>query len=57
MTKRTHDIRIVAAMLANEITHLLTFNPKDFSGIASITVIQPQDLISHENVRIANCSG
>lgn len=44
MGKRTHDARIVAAMLANGITHLLTFNPSDFAGISSITVIHPQDL-------------
>ncbi|ELS44869.1 hypothetical protein C789_5347 [Microcystis aeruginosa FACHB-905 = DIANCHI905] len=36
MGKRTHDVRLVAAMLANEITHLLTFNPSDFAGISSI---------------------
>jgi len=44
MGKRTHDARIVAAMLANGITHLLTFNPSDFAGISSITVTHPQDL-------------
>jgi predicted nucleic acid-binding protein len=46
MGKRTHDVRIVAAMLANEITHLLTFNSIDFAGISSITITHPQDLIS-----------
>lgn len=44
MGKRTHDARIIAAMLANGITHLLTFNPSDFTGISSITIIHPQDL-------------
>jgi predicted nucleic acid-binding protein len=44
MGKRTHDARIIAAMLANGITHLLTFNPSDFAGISSITIIHPQDL-------------
>ncbi|MFN9672311.1 MAG: type II toxin-antitoxin system VapC family toxin [Microcystis sp.] len=44
MGKRTHDVRLVAAMLANEITHLLTFNPSDFAGISSITITHPQDL-------------
>lgn len=44
MGKRTHDARIIAAMLANGITHLLTFNPSDFTGISSITTICPQDL-------------
>ena len=42
--KRTHDARIIAAMLANEVTHLLTFNPSDFVGISSITIIHPQGL-------------
>jgi predicted nucleic acid-binding protein len=44
MGKRTHDVRIIAAMLANEITHLLTFNPSDFTGLSSITIVHPQDL-------------
>lgn len=44
MGKRTHDARIIAAMLANGITHLLTFNPSDFAGISSITIIHPQNL-------------
>ena len=42
--KRTHDVRIIAAMLANGITHILTFNPRDFIGISGITIIHPQDL-------------
>lgn len=46
MGKRTHDARIVAAMLANGITHLLTFNPSDFANTSSITIIRPQELIS-----------
>ncbi|MBW4623724.1 MAG: type II toxin-antitoxin system VapC family toxin [Cyanosarcina radialis HA8281-LM2] len=46
MGKRTHDARIVAAMLASGITHLLTFNPSDFAGISSITIAHPQDLAS-----------
>ena len=46
MGKRTHDARIIAAMLAHGITHLLTFNPSDFAGISSITIIHPQDLPS-----------
>lgn len=44
MGKRTHDARIVASMLSNGITHLLTFNPSDFSGISSIVITHPQDL-------------
>lgn len=44
MGKRTHDARIIAIMLANGITHLLTFNPSDFTGISSITITHPHDL-------------
>ncbi len=44
MGKRAHDMRIIAAMLANGITHLLTFNPSDFVGIPSVTITHPQDL-------------
>lgn len=42
--KRTHDIRLLAVMKSNNLTHLLTFNPKDFILIPNITIIQPQDL-------------
>jgi predicted nucleic acid-binding protein len=48
MGKRTHDVRIIATMLANGITHLLTFNPSDFSGVFNITVTHPQDLAPFE---------
>lgn len=48
MGKRTHDARIIAAMLVNGITHLLTFNSSDFAGIPSITIIRPQDLAPFE---------
>ena len=42
--KRTHDIRLLAVMKSNNLTHLLTFNPKDFILIPNITIIHPQDL-------------
>ncbi len=45
--KRTHDIRLVGVMLANNITHLLTFNPKDFNRITDITIVQPQELLGN----------
>lgn len=41
--KRVHDARLVAVMLAHEVTHLLTFNPNDFKAIDEITVVAPQD--------------
>jgi len=40
--KRVHDARLVAVMLANEVTHLLTFNPNDFQAIDEITVFAPK---------------
>lgn len=43
--KRVHDARLVAVMLAHGITHLLTFNPKDFKDIAGIIVMHPQTVI------------
>ncbi|HEY9617066.1 MAG TPA: type II toxin-antitoxin system VapC family toxin [Microcoleaceae cyanobacterium] len=48
MGKRTHDARLVAAMLAHGITHILTFNSSDFAGIASITTVHPQALLPPE---------
>lgn len=44
MGKRTHDARLIAVMIANGITQLLTFNPSDFAGVPGITVTHPQDL-------------
>jgi predicted nucleic acid-binding protein len=43
--KRTHDARIVAVMLASGISHVLTLNPTDFSGIPGIAVVHPQKII------------
>jgi predicted nucleic acid-binding protein len=43
--KRTHDARIAAAMLALDISHILTLNPNDFAGIPGIFVVHPRDVI------------
>lgn len=43
--KRVHDARLVAVMLANGVTHLLTLNPGDFSSIGEIEVIHPQTIV------------
>lgn len=40
--KKVHDTRLVAAMLTHGITHLLTFNVKDFKRFSEITVVDPQ---------------
>ena len=36
---QVHDARIVAAMKANDVTHVLTFNTKDFTRYASEGII------------------
>jgi predicted nucleic acid-binding protein len=47
--KRTHDVRIVAVMLSTDIRHILTLNPKDFSGVSDITIVHPQTIIVSQN--------
>jgi predicted nucleic acid-binding protein len=44
--KRTHDLRLLAVMKVHNISHLLTFNPRDFIQLPEITIIQPQSLIN-----------
>jgi predicted nucleic acid-binding protein len=42
----THDTRIAAFMLEHHITHILTFNNKDFAryGPEGIVIITPQSI-------------
>jgi predicted nucleic acid-binding protein len=42
---QVHDARIVAAMKAHAITHLMTFNNQDFKRYQNITVMTPADVI------------
>jgi predicted nucleic acid-binding protein len=42
--KRTHDIRLIAVMKANHITHLLTLNPEDFPALPEIMIVHPQEI-------------
>ena len=42
--KNAHDARLVAAMLVHGLTHILTFNGKDFARFSEITVIPPEQL-------------
>ncbi len=42
--KRTHDLRIEAVMLAHDISHILTLNPKDFVAVEGITIIHPNSI-------------
>jgi predicted nucleic acid-binding protein len=39
--KRVHDIKLLALMLEHNLTHLLTFNPRDFPVTKGITVVDP----------------
>lgn len=39
--KNVHDARIVAAMMQHRLTHLLTFNTKDFKRFDQITIVDP----------------
>lgn len=39
--KKTHDARLVAAMTAHGISHILTFNTNDFTRYAGITIVDP----------------
>jgi predicted nucleic acid-binding protein len=43
---RVHDTRLVAAMIAHGLTHILTFNPDDFRRYAEITVVTPEEVLS-----------
>ncbi len=39
MGKQAHDTRLVAAMIAHEMTHILTFNTDDFKRFSEITAV------------------
>ena len=41
--KKTHDARLVAAMLRHGLTHLLTFNGDDFKRFTDISVLTPNE--------------
>jgi predicted nucleic acid-binding protein len=38
---QVHDLRLVAAMIAHGVTHLLTLNDPDFARYSTITVVHP----------------
>jgi predicted nucleic acid-binding protein len=44
--KTTHDARLVAAMLANGISKILTFNVQDFVRFPEIEVLHPEAVTS-----------
>ena len=44
---KVHDTRLVAFMLVHQISHLLTFNIKDFRRFGTeITPVSPQEIVS-----------
>jgi predicted nucleic acid-binding protein len=47
--KTTHDARIVAAMQAHKITHILTLNPGDFKRYTEISAVTPQEVLGQTN--------
>ncbi|MBD2433161.1 MULTISPECIES: type II toxin-antitoxin system VapC family toxin [Fischerella] len=44
--KRIHDLRIQAIVLAHNIGHILTLNPKDFIEVEGITIVHPNSINS-----------
>lgn len=44
--KPTHDARLVAAMLRHGVSHLLTFNVRDFARYTEITSVHPDEVVS-----------
>jgi predicted nucleic acid-binding protein len=41
---RTHDARIAAALLVHGVSHILTFNVRDFAGFSHIVAVNPADV-------------
>ena len=44
--KNAHDARLVAAMIVHGLTHLLTFNARDFRQYDAITVVTPAEVLA-----------
>ena len=42
--KRVHDIKLIALMLEHDVSHLLTFNARDFPKTAGIIVVEPSEV-------------
>lgn len=42
---QVHDTRLVASMMAHNVTHLLTFNVADFRRFGEIVAAHPQDIV------------
>ena len=46
--KQAHDARLVALMLAHDVTRLLTLNPSDFTRYQAITPVTPDEILHPE---------
>ena len=44
--RKIFDYRLIAVMLTFQVTHLLTFNTKDFPSIPGIVIVHPGELAS-----------
>jgi predicted nucleic acid-binding protein len=44
--RRVHDARLVAVMLAHDVSHILTFNGDDFRGFNEIVVVEPTSVVA-----------
>ncbi|MEO5726252.1 MAG: PIN domain-containing protein [Byssovorax sp.] len=42
--RQVHDARLAAVMLANGVSHVLTFNVEDFRRYSGIVVVNPHDM-------------
>lgn len=42
--KRTHDARLMAVAIAYSVTHVLTFNVRDFAKIKELTIVHPSQI-------------
>ena len=42
--KKTHDTKLVAAMIVHGVTHVLTYNVDDFTRFSEISTIHPDSL-------------
>jgi hypothetical protein len=44
MGVNVHDARLVAAMIAHGVTHVLTANVKDFARYPTVTAVAPGEI-------------
>jgi len=47
--RQAHDARLAAVMLANDVTHILTFNGNDFARYPGVTVVEPSEVAAGQS--------